>query len=186
MAWAAGLRQARLESKLRSSNLARHPTPAACMRAFWAMQVLRHEASTQPHLLGASGKQSGGEGDAGARHTLCLPQQSWCCETQLWTDHFCSNLHPTPLPPSAVFGYNDAYCKLRPWLRKWRAAAEAAAAGGDTLRPLIGACSRATCSGALYANEALHANKNKNKNKVGTKGPSCTPRVPGAPAGRGS
>ncbi|PSC73504.1 telomerase reverse transcriptase [Micractinium conductrix] len=53
-------------------------------------QVLRHEASTQPHLLGAS-----------------------------------------------VFGYNDAYCKLRPWLRKWRAAAEAAAAGGDTLRPLI-------------------------------------------------
>ncbi|KAL4423217.1 hypothetical protein ABPG77_000009 [Micractinium sp. CCAP 211/92] len=53
-------------------------------------QVLRYEASCQPHLLGSS-----------------------------------------------VFGYNDAFCKLQPFLRKWRAAASAAATTGDTLRPLI-------------------------------------------------
>ncbi|KAL4860163.1 Telomerase reverse transcriptase [Chlorella vulgaris] len=34
---------------------------------------------------------------------------------------------------ASVFGYNDAYCKLHPFLRKWRAAAEAEAAGGGAL-----------------------------------------------------
>lgn len=39
----------------------------------------------------------------------------------------------------AVFGQNDAFCRLQPFLRKWRAAAEAAAAAGTALHPYIGA-----------------------------------------------
>lgn len=41
---------------------------------------------------------------------------------------------------ASVFGYNDAFCRLQPFLRKWRAAGEAAAAGGGSpLQPYIGA-----------------------------------------------
>lgn len=39
----------------------------------------------------------------------------------------------------AVFGHNDAFCRLQPFLRKWRAAAEAASAAGTALQPYIGA-----------------------------------------------
>lgn len=38
-----------------------------------------------------------------------------------------------------MFGHNDAFCRLQPFLRKWRAAAEAAAAAGTSLQPYIGA-----------------------------------------------
>ena len=41
---------------------------------------------------------------------------------------------------ASVFGYNDIFCRLQPFLRKWRAAAAAAAAAGaPPLQPYIGA-----------------------------------------------
>ncbi len=46
---------------------------------------------------------------------------------------------PTLLFLCPVFGHNDAFCRLQPFLRKWRAAAEAAAAAGAALQPYIGA-----------------------------------------------
>ncbi len=47
---------------------------------------------------------------------------------------------------ASVFGYNDAYCKLHPFLRKWRAAAEAEAAGGGALlQPLLGSVGPEAC-----------------------------------------
>lgn len=47
---------------------------------------------------------------------------------------------------ASVFGYNDAYCKLHPFLRKWRAAAEAEAAGGGALlQPFLGSVGPEPC-----------------------------------------
>lgn len=87
---------------------------------------------------------------------------------------------PSPPPQNrAVFGYNDAFCKLQPFLRKWRAAAGAAAAAGDTLRPYIGAggapcvvrsMPSADVSGVLAIRTALRL--------VQTSPQSCRPPAP--------
>ncbi len=81
-----------------------------------------------------------------------MPSLAWHASSHrvfTWLPLLRSNLHlaralscPRPNSQSAlstaVFGYNDAFCKLQPFLRKWRAAVSAAATTGDTLRPLIG------------------------------------------------